>query len=137
MGTFTTAPASRRWIAYVVTGQALLILLLFGPGSARAAQAPVTITQDWPLLSETITGVTSPTRTFPIKRGVLPGGTSTFNPQPSASFEVVARVTGAVGTGGWYIDLMDDNDSEFGYVTLDSSHSAWSLLSVPITWPAS
>ena len=137
MGTLTTARASKRGTAYVVAGLLAAMLVMLAAGSARAAQAPVTITQDWPLLSETITGVTSPTRTFPIKRGVLPGGTSTFNPQPSASFEVVGRVTGAVGTGGWYIDLMDDNDSEFGYVTLDSSHSAWSLLSVPITWPAS
>ncbi|HEX9775963.1 MAG TPA: FlgD immunoglobulin-like domain containing protein, partial [Actinomycetota bacterium] len=136
MGTFTTAPESRRRTAYVIAGQALLILLLLGPGEARAAQAPVTITQDWPLLSETISGVTAAgTNTFPIKRGTLPGGASTFSPQPSATFEIVGRVTGASGGGGWEVQLQDYYGAAIAGTTFTASHTSFTLRSASFAWP--
>ena len=130
----------RRWF---VLGVALVVLL---PALEPASSPPVPVSHlkptkletHWELLGESPTGVTA-TTTYNIRRGVLPGGTSKFDPAPTATLEVVARTTAIGASSGWNIELLNDSSDvlsvvRFGFAGGDTDYK---LKLQSLTWPSS
>lgn len=88
----------------------LCLVLLAGVLAAQSARAhaaqPSTnaLEQHWELLAET--GSYTGSKTLEIRRGDLPGGTTRFEPAPTATLEVVGKHTGGSGASKWEVALM-------------------------------
>jgi hypothetical protein len=64
------------------------------------------VEQQWELLAED-PGPIHAAKEIPLQRGALPRSTTRFDPSPTATLEVVAKVTGAVGAGRWRLQLRE------------------------------
>lgn len=120
--------------------------LVAGVWGGSAAVATVTprdrvIEQHWELLAETVEGIAAKT-SVSIARGALPGGTTKFNPMPTAKLVVVGRhASGTTGTNSVYKVTLKNSvgGSIFGanvsFPATGSASPAWSLLASDFTWP--
>lgn len=105
---------------------------------ASASQASVNVEQDWELLSETAPNIIAPT-TLKLPRGVIPGGTTKFAPQPTATLHVVGKVTTSSSTAaGWDVRVLSSTGSVLGSVRFQASASTSFRIPTPttVTWPA-
>jgi len=125
----------RARTAYVVAGHCAMLVLLFGQGQARAAQALVTMTQNWDVLPEARTGILTDT-TIPIERGILPGATAAMDPAPQATFEVVARQTNATPGTTWNVWLADAAGNSIAMVSIPSTATTFSVRWATFPWPS-
>ena len=91
-------------------------------------------------VAEKITGQVG-SETLVIHRGVLPGGTSQFDPQPTASFDVVAKLTGAANSSSGYdvslVSTTSGVDTTLATVGFRGSDGTSALLKFqPVSWPS-
>lgn len=102
------------------------------PASAQHGSGSV-VQQHWELLSETHLGLLGPT-TIPIHRGVVPGGTSKFDPAPTATFVIVARAS--TGLGHWEVQLRDAVGDVLAEIILweTAITSEYQTFTAPLAW---
>ncbi|HEX9776297.1 MAG TPA: hypothetical protein VGB83_12065, partial [Actinomycetota bacterium] len=117
----------------------MLLVLLLTTGPARAAQAPVTITQHWDLLPEARTGLLTDT-SIEINRGAAPMGTDLLDPVPQqVALDVVARHTNGTPGSKWSVYLSMGSGTSGGYFWVDipATATTFGLYSTTFsTWPA-
>lgn len=101
------------------------------PALASDASSSV-VEQHWEVLDQTKLGLVA-TTAFPIQRGVLPGGTSKFDPQPTVTFEVAAKVS--AGTGTWKVQLRDAG-SLIAETEFSATGSSYAIQTASLTWPS-
>ncbi|HEX9713437.1 MAG TPA: Ig-like domain-containing protein [Actinomycetota bacterium] len=130
-GSSAAARVPRRQARILIFG-AVLGLLLGALGADRAHAANNnTIEQHWELLADTLTGQIGEKTLF-IRRGDLPGGTTGFEPAPSATMEVVAKVTGAGNaSSGYDIKVLTASGAEIASVPFRGSDSDFTLEKTP------
>jgi hypothetical protein len=114
---------------------------LVAGGLSTAAQAtqPSTnvVEQHWDLLSETATlAATSGGKDLIIRRGDLPGGTGSFDPQPTATLEVVGKHTGGAGISRWDVALRTGS-TDIAVVKFFAADNTLTIKDVPLTWSSS
>lgn len=121
----------------------LCLILLAGVLAAQSAPAragqPTTnaLEQHWELLAETGNYSTGTGATLVLRRGALPGGTTKFDPQPSATFEIVAKHTGGNGNSKWQVDLMASSSEVLASADpFFAADSALSIKTGAISWPS-
>ncbi|HEX9774746.1 MAG TPA: FlgD immunoglobulin-like domain containing protein [Actinomycetota bacterium] len=131
--------SSRRRLRRSVVVAIGALLAAFGLGSAFAQSPSQTaVEQHWELLRETrqINAANAPTTTsIQLERGKLPGSTTKFDPAPTATLEVVAKVTAAVGNGRWTVAL-DSSGTSLASVTFNASDTSYSVKTATIAWPS-
>ena len=126
-------PSIRRSVGMTLVSVVIASSLLPAT-SVQAQHGPGSVVeQQWELLAETRVGLLG-TTTIPIHRGVLPGGTTKFDPQPTATFEIVAKLS--AGLGFWDVTLRDAAGGEIAMMTLSQSSSEYQIYSAPLSWPA-
>jgi hypothetical protein len=125
----------RRRSTLFIALLALVSLASLLTGRADAYNASSTQFENhWELLGKTVTS--SAASAVNIARGSLPLGTTSFDPAPTATLEVVAKVTGATGSGGWTVDVFDsDLNANVARVTMTASDTAFSIKTGAISWP--
>ncbi|MBI4728827.1 MAG: hypothetical protein HY775_04915 [Acidobacteria bacterium] len=104
------------------------------PPVARAAE-PSVVVQHWDLLSETADTLAQAT-TFNIDRGVLPGGVSAFDPEPTATFAVSGSVAQGAAGSSWTVGLYGAGETPLAEVSFLPADSASTLKTAPLAWPA-
>ncbi|MBI4730347.1 MAG: hypothetical protein HY775_12760 [Acidobacteria bacterium] len=126
-------PSRSRRAPHLPAAVIALTLVLGLPASPAPAAEPSGVAENWELLSETADTLAQAT-TFDLKRGVLPGGTSAFDPEPAATFEVAGAVSGQA-QAGWRVSLLDGAGSELSAVVFAPSDTAPTLKSSALLWP--
>ena len=132
MATARTAHPARLLVLIAAIG-GLLAGVMGGPAQAANNN---TIEQHWELLADTLTGQIGEKTLF-IRRGDLPGGTTGFEPAPSATMEVVAKVTGAGNaSSGYDIKVLTASGAEIASVPFRGSDSDFTLekTTSPFAW---
>jgi RHS repeat-associated protein len=129
----TDAPPRRlRRAGLTIIGISILAL---GLGTARAQSPSTTVAEQHFELTGRPIQVSSSPSVEAIHRGVLPWGTTKFNPQPTATFEVVAKTTAALSNGKWTVTLRDAAGGPLASVEFGASNSAYSIKTATVTWP--
>lgn len=128
-------PRPRHLRPFLAVASALVGLLILGRAEAQHL-APTVIEQHWELLGETRTSTAvNGSATLVLFRGVIPGGSTKFEPQPTLTIEVVGRVTGALAGTSWTVGLEDDAGGVLGQVPFFSSDASYSIKTGLMTWP--
>ena len=93
------------------------------------------VEQQWDLLTEDPLPLSAATQ-VPIQRGVLPRGTTGFDPVPATTtLTVVAKVAGALAGSGWKVQLREgklDAGMTLGEVAFSATDADYVLRSAPL-----
>ncbi|MBI4728076.1 MAG: hypothetical protein HY775_01025 [Acidobacteria bacterium] len=105
------------------------------PSRPAAASTPSVVVQHWELLSETADTLAQAT-TLATDRGILPGRTSAFDPEPTATFEASGSVSQGSQGSSWTVGLYGAGETPLAEVSFTPSDSAPTLKAASFSWPA-
>lgn len=127
-------PTSRATAHAIIFGAILLATLSLALSGAQATPPSSTLQQHWELLSEPVS-TSSSQFTYSVSGVTLPGGTSAFDPQPTAEMDIVAKVGGATADGRWTVKLRDTVGQTLSQVEFGAADFNFTLRTGALDWP--
>ena len=128
---------ARAKLPTLVSLLVVFVILLTAVPPVPSHASTRTLQQHWELLADT--GTYSTSKTLPLRRGILPGGTSGFDPSPVVSLEVVAAHAGGVGASWWNVALLSTATEVLASLNFTAIEAGGNILlkSEAFSWPAS